>query len=67
MMEDLLPPQVVSVVIWGDDPSARLFPEEEAQLAKAIDSRVREIESEIADLNANTQHVDVEDVTDSHE
>lgn len=29
-----------------------------------IDSRIREIESEIADLNASTQHVDVEDVTD---
>jgi hypothetical protein len=29
-----------------------------------IDGRIREIESEIADLSANTQHVDVEDVTD---
>jgi hypothetical protein len=29
-----------------------------------IDSRVREIESEIADLSASTQHVDVEDVTE---
>jgi 4'-phosphopantetheinyl transferase EntD len=42
MIENLLPPQVVSVVMRGDDPSARLFPEEAAQLDKAIDSRVRE-------------------------
>jgi len=40
--------------------------DEIAQIER-IDSRVREIESEIADLNANTQHVDVEDVTDSKE
>ena len=40
--------------------------DEIAQIER-IDSRVREIEGEIADLNASTQHVDVEDVTDSKE
>jgi 4'-phosphopantetheinyl transferase EntD len=42
MIENLLPPQVVSVVMRGDDSSARLFPEEASQLAKAVDGRVRE-------------------------
>jgi hypothetical protein len=36
--------------------------DEIAQIER-IDSRIRELESEIADLAANTQHVDVEDVT----
>lgn len=36
--------------------------DEIAQIER-IESRVREIESEIADLSASTQHVDVEDVT----
>ena len=36
--------------------------DEIAQIER-IDGQVRDIESEIADLNASTQHVDVQDVT----
>lgn len=38
--------------------------DEIAQIER-IESRIREIEGEIADLSASTQHVDVEDVTDA--
>ncbi|HEY9773289.1 MAG TPA: hypothetical protein V6C81_05720 [Planktothrix sp.] len=38
--------------------------DEIAQIER-IDSQIREIESEIADLSASTQHVDVQDVTES--
>ena len=38
--------------------------DEIAQIER-IDSRIRELESEIADLSASTQHVDVDDVTDA--
>jgi len=40
--------------------------DEIAQIER-IDQRIREIESEIADLQASTQHVDVTDVTDAAE
>lgn len=36
------------------------------QIAR-IDGKIKEIESEIADVQANTQHVDVDDVTDDDE
>jgi 4'-phosphopantetheinyl transferase EntD len=42
MMEELLPSTVASHEQWDDDPSARLFPEEAAQLGSAIESRTRE-------------------------
>ena len=38
--------------------------DEIAQIER-IESRIREIESQIADLAASTQHVDVEDVTET--
>jgi hypothetical protein len=36
---------------------------EEIVQIERIDSQIREIENDIADLGANTQHVDVEDIT----
>ncbi|SDR60272.1 4'-phosphopantetheinyl transferase EntD (siderophore biosynthesis) [Rhizobiales bacterium GAS113] len=42
MIEELLPSQVTCVATRDDDASAPLFPEEAAQLGKAVDSRVRE-------------------------
>jgi enterobactin synthetase component D / holo-[acyl-carrier protein] synthase len=42
MIEDLLPTQVVSVAVRGDDPSACLHPDEAAQIGWAVESRMRE-------------------------
>ncbi|AHH96885.1 4'-phosphopantetheinyl transferase family protein [Kutzneria albida] len=42
MIEDVLPGQVVSCDVLGEDPDARLLPEEEPEVAKAVDKRVRE-------------------------
>ena len=42
MIEDLLPAEVVSAAVLGDDPDARLLPEEEPEVAKAVEKRVRE-------------------------
>jgi 4'-phosphopantetheinyl transferase EntD len=42
MMEKLLPPGVVCAESWSDDESALLFPEERAQIGKAIDIRLQE-------------------------
>lgn len=42
MIEDLLPNQVASVAVRGDDPSASLFPAEARQLSKAVKQRVLE-------------------------
>ena len=42
MIEDVLPAQVVSADVLGDDPDARLLPEEEPDVAKAVAKRVRE-------------------------
>src|SRR5689334_18679792 len=42
MIEDLLPAEVASVAVRGDDPSASLLPEEAAQLGRAVEKRVRE-------------------------
>ncbi|MFC0549056.1 4'-phosphopantetheinyl transferase family protein [Kutzneria chonburiensis] len=42
MIEDLLPAEVVSADVLGDDPDARLLPEEEPEVAKAVEKRVRE-------------------------
>jgi 4'-phosphopantetheinyl transferase EntD len=42
MMQELLPPSIVSAESWGDDLSALLFLEERAQIGNAIESRVRE-------------------------
>ena len=42
MIEELLPREVVSVAITGDDPAASLLPEEAAQLGWAVEARVRE-------------------------
>jgi 4'-phosphopantetheinyl transferase EntD len=42
MMEELLPSGVVVAERWDDDESAFLFPEERAQIVKAVDKRVRE-------------------------
>jgi 4'-phosphopantetheinyl transferase EntD len=42
MMEELLPPGVVVAEHWDDDESAFLLPEERAQVAKAVEKRVRE-------------------------
>ena len=36
--------------------------EELTQIAR-IDGRIRELESEIADIQSNTQHIDITDVT----
>jgi 4'-phosphopantetheinyl transferase EntD len=45
MMEELLPPEVVSVEAWNDDRSAVLYPEERAQLGNAVESRLQEFAS----------------------
>ena len=43
MIGDILPPEVVAVEAFGDDPRDNaLFPEEEAVIAKAVDKRRRE-------------------------
>jgi 4'-phosphopantetheinyl transferase EntD len=42
MIEELLPREVVSVAITGDDPSASLLPEEAAQFGWAVEARVQE-------------------------
>ncbi|MFF6994717.1 4'-phosphopantetheinyl transferase [Streptomyces sp. NPDC008313] len=44
MIEDLLPESVVTVEAYGDDQAAdaRLYPEEEALMARAVDKRRRE-------------------------
>lgn len=42
MIEDLLPAEVVSADVLGDDPDARLLPEEEPEVARAVEKRVRE-------------------------
>jgi len=42
VIEDLLPAEVVSAAVLGDDPDARLLPEEEPEVAKAVEKRVRE-------------------------
>jgi 4'-phosphopantetheinyl transferase EntD len=42
MLKDLLPAEVVSVAVRGDDPSACLLPEEAAQFGWAVESRLRE-------------------------
>jgi 4'-phosphopantetheinyl transferase EntD len=42
VIEDLLPAEVVSADVLGDDPDARLLPEEEPDVAKAVEKRVRE-------------------------
>ena len=42
VIEDLLPAEVVSADVLGDDPDARLMPEEEPDVAKAVEKRVRE-------------------------
>lgn len=42
MIEQILPPYVVSVDRIDDPPDARLFPEEEAVVARAVDKRRRE-------------------------
>jgi 4'-phosphopantetheinyl transferase EntD len=42
VIEDLLPAEVVSADVLGDDPDARLLPEEEPEVAKAVEKRVRE-------------------------
>lgn len=51
LMRDLLPPAAVSVDVFGDvldterHPEARLYPEEEAAIAQAVDKRRREFTS----------------------
>jgi 4'-phosphopantetheinyl transferase EntD len=42
VIEDLLPAEVVSADVLGDDPDARLLPEEEPAVEKAVEKRVRE-------------------------
>jgi 4'-phosphopantetheinyl transferase EntD len=42
MMDELLPFSIVSVESWGDDDSANVLPAERAQVARAIESRIRE-------------------------
>jgi 4'-phosphopantetheinyl transferase EntD len=42
VIEDLLPAEVVSADVIGDDPDARLLPEEEPEIARAVEKRVRE-------------------------
>lgn len=42
VIEDLLPAEVVSADVLGDDPDARLLPEEEPDVARAVEKRVRE-------------------------
>jgi 4'-phosphopantetheinyl transferase EntD len=42
VIEEILPPQVSAVEVYGDLPDAVLFPEEEAVIARAVDKRRRE-------------------------
>ena len=42
MIERILPPSVVAVESFGDDPGAALFPGEQAAIADAVESRRRE-------------------------
>lgn len=42
MIEDVLPAVVMCADVLGDDPDARLLPEEEPEVAKAVEKRVRE-------------------------
>jgi 4'-phosphopantetheinyl transferase EntD len=42
MIERILPPPVVAAESFGDDPDAALFPEEQAAVANAVESRRRE-------------------------
>src|SRR5213592_4895962 len=42
MIEELLPNQVASAAVQGDDPSAYLYPDEAAQLGLAVERRVQE-------------------------
>jgi 4'-phosphopantetheinyl transferase EntD len=42
VIEDVLPAEVVSADVLGDDPDARLLPEEEPEVARAVEKRVRE-------------------------
>jgi 4'-phosphopantetheinyl transferase EntD len=42
MIERILPPRVIAVESFGDDPAAELFPEERAVVARATESRRRE-------------------------
>jgi 4'-phosphopantetheinyl transferase EntD len=42
VIESLLPANVASRAVWGDDPQAVLFPEEAGQIQGAVDSRSRE-------------------------
>jgi enterobactin synthetase component D / holo-[acyl-carrier protein] synthase len=42
MIERILPPQVAAVESFGDDPTAVLFPEESAVIARATEGRRRE-------------------------
>jgi len=45
MIEDLLPAEVASVELYGDDPSAFLLAEEAAQFGSAVESRMKEFTS----------------------
>ncbi|MBX9670805.1 MAG: hypothetical protein K2X93_24605 [Candidatus Obscuribacterales bacterium] len=40
---------------------------DEISQIERIDEKIKEIDSEIAELQLHTQHVDVDDVTDDHE
>jgi 4'-phosphopantetheinyl transferase EntD len=42
VIERILPPSVAAVESFGDDPGAALFPEEQAVIADAVESRRRE-------------------------
>jgi 4'-phosphopantetheinyl transferase EntD len=42
VIERILPPSVAAVESFGDDPGATLFPEEQAVIADAVESRRRE-------------------------
>jgi len=42
MLEALLPPGVLCAESWSDDESAPLFPQEQAQIGNAVESRLRE-------------------------
>ncbi|MBV8932509.1 MAG: 4'-phosphopantetheinyl transferase superfamily protein [Kutzneria sp.] len=42
MISDVLPAEVVGADVLGEDHDARLFPEEEPEVAKAVEKRIRE-------------------------
>jgi 4'-phosphopantetheinyl transferase EntD len=42
VIETLLPKNVACVALRGDDPDAELLPEEQTQLGRAVESRIRE-------------------------